>query len=153
MTNADRKRRRLRWWLMPLAVFLQVILLAACTSNRCDTPFGMGGQFDLSLPAYSPLANVGAMVIYRDSYGLEVGHRGIYVRRVTLNEFIALEITCPNDHDVALAVDPENDMLLRCPVCSSAFETIYGNPIEGSATPCPLYQYSTDYDGRMLLIY
>ncbi|MBP3762290.1 MAG: hypothetical protein J6I49_00240 [Bacteroidales bacterium] len=136
-----------------LAFIVLPLLLAGCVADRCRTPFGPGGEFDLSIPAYAPLAGTGAMVIQTDLYGYEVGHRGIFVRRSGFVDFVAFDCVCPNDHDIALQPDPGNDFLLRCPVCGSSFETVQGNPLEGSATGCPLYQYHTSLEGQRLFIW
>lgn len=138
-----------RLWLIVSAL----AAAAGCTPDRCNTPIGPGGQFDLTLPAYAAIGTVGAQAITHDIYGQVVGHRGIYVRRVTFTDFVAFEMSCPEDHEVQLVPDAENDVLLSCPGCGSRFETINGNPLEGSATACALYQYTADFDGQTLLIY
>lgn len=132
--------------LLPVAV-----LAAACTGDRCDPSFGDGGCFDLSLPSYSTLLDAGsALLIERDATGHEVGHRGIFVRR-EVSTFVAFDASCPKDHDVQLRAEDRDGIVLTCPACSSRFETVYGQPLEGSSTGCSLYQYTTHYDGGYLL--
>ena len=57
-------------------------------------------------------------------------------------------------HEVRLLADSDwGGSVLECPTCHSRFETEYGNPLEGSVTGCPLYQYNTQFDGYRLTIY
>lgn len=132
-----------------LFVFGVSLTLAACKTERCDTPFGLGGELDLLQPDFINLYNNpgGTLVINR-------GHKGILVNCVGLGEYAAFECACPLDHDVRmLPDDPTHAMLLECPQCGSRFEVYFGNPLDGSLTGCPLYQYNTAFDGRVLTIY
>ena len=68
--------------------------------------------------------------------------------------YVAFECTCPRDHDERLeSVEGWDYSVVKCGVCGSMFETTYGQPIEGSATGCPLYEYNTRVDGDQLIIY
>ena len=131
-----------------LYIVLLLVALVGCKADRCDTPFGEGGTIDITMPEFADLSNVGgAMTINR-------GHRGIHITRMSYSDFVAFECSCPNDHDVRLLPDTEwGNSVLSCPVCSSRFNALDGTPLSGSATPCPLYQYNTDFDGRLLTIY
>lgn len=128
---------------------LLTLLLVACKPERCDTPFGNGGSIDLTMEEFSNLYNhVGGTLV------ISCGYKGVLVRCSGFGEYTAFECACPNDHDVRLLPDDNREaMILTCPTCSSRFELVNGNPLEGSVTPCPLYQYHTAYDGRMLSIY
>lgn len=129
-----------------LLIALLLVVLASCKGDRCDTPFGKGDTFDIN--QFAELNNVGGAVI------LNRGYKGILVRRVNYSDFVAFECACPKDHEVALEIDGDwGAALLVCPVCGSRFETEYGNPLEGAATPCPLYEYRTSFDGNILSIY
>ncbi|MBR6048991.1 MAG: hypothetical protein IKP83_02385 [Bacteroidales bacterium] len=128
---------------------LAAALLTACKGERCETPFGEGATIDLTQAEFNNLYNNpgGTLVLNR-------GHRGILVRCAALGSYAAFECACPNDHDVTMLPDDEHFAIrLTCPVCGSSFDVVYGNPIEGSVTPCPLYQYGTSFDGQMLNIY
>lgn len=134
---------------LPLAL-LVACLAVACKGDRCDTPIGSVGTIDLTMPEYANLYNNpgGTLVL------AGVGHRGVLVQCIGLRDYVAFECACPKDHDVRLL--PNDDryaVLLTCPACESRFEVTYGNPLEGSATGCPLYQYSTSFDGRQLTIW
>lgn len=120
--------------------------MASCGGDRCNTPFGEGDSFDIN--QFSELNNPGGAVV------INRGHKGILVRRISYNDFIAFECTCPRDHEVRLqSVEGWNYAIVYCPTCGSRFETEYGNPIDGSATGCPLYQYNTSFDGQLLSIF
>lgn len=148
-------------WLTRLccvALFLisHCLFLTSCTKdNICDTPFGTGGTFNTLLPEYSALQTVGGTkIILLDQLGFEVGYRGIFVRRISFGEFLAFECACPNCHDVRLEpLEGWDGDVLECPDCHSCYETINGQPLEGAASGCPLYQYYTQYDGVFLEIY
>lgn len=130
-----------------MALFF-LFTLYGCVGDRCNTPFGEGGTLDVTMPDFAPLSNVGgSMMINR-------GHKGIMVTRVSYSDFVAFEASCPNDNDVLLDPDATwGNTVLVCNVCSSRFNALDGSVLDGSSTPCPLYQYSTAFDGRLLSIY
>lgn len=133
-----------RWMLI-----LPLLLMAGCKTETCSTPFGSGGTIDLTTAEFVNLYNhVGATLV------IGCGHKGVLVRCSGFSEYTAFECACPIDHEVRMLPDDEREALvLTCPACGSRFELVYGNPLEGAATSCPLYQYRTDYDGRLLTIY
>lgn len=125
---------------------LSALVVVSCGGDRCDTPFGEGGTFDIN--QFGELSNVGGSVV------INRGHKGILVRRTTYSSFVAFECTCTKDHEVRLqSAEGWDNAIMVCPTCGSMFETEYGNPIDGSAAVCPLYEYNTSFDGRMLSIY
>ncbi len=140
-----------RWLKVGLCCLLLPTLLApcACRPEHCNTPFGPGGTIDVTMPDFAALAGVGGSM----SIG-GIGSLGVHVTRTTYSDFVAFELACPADHQVRLEADPDwGGVILRCPACSSQFNALDGTPFNGSATPCPLYQYSTAFDGRILTIY
>lgn len=125
---------------------LSAPIFTSCGGDRCNTPFGEGGTFDIN--QFSELANVGGSVV------INRGYKGILVRRTTYSSFVAFECTCTKDHEVRLqSAEGWDNAIMVCPACGSMFETEYGNPIDGSAAVCPLYEYNTSFDGRLLSIY
>lgn len=132
-----------------LLFILPLLLFMGCKSERCTTPFGQGGTIDLTQAEFINLYNhVGGTAV------ISLGHKGVLVRCAAFSEYVAFECACPNDHEVRLLPDDENEaMILACPACGSRFELVNGNPLEGSVTSCMLYQYHTDYAGGMLSIY
>ena len=129
-------------------VALLALTLSACHPDTCDTPFGLGGTIDITMPEFHALVNVGgALTVNR-------GHHGIFVTRTGISDFVAFECSCPNGCDVRVLPEEEwGNSVLTCPVCTSRFSSLNGMPYDGSATPCPLYEYSTDFDGQNLTIY
>lgn len=133
---------------IPALIVLLSLLAVGCDPYQCSTPFGEGGQIDLSLPEFSPLLHPGGAVT------INRGHKGIFVTRVSYSDFVAFDCACPNDNEVALRPDEEwGNSVLTCPTCQSRFNALDGTPLDGSATPCMLYQYGTSFDGHFLDIY
>lgn len=132
-----------------LVLAVCMLLTAACSRDTvCDTPFGAGGAINIYQPDFAALMTVGGTVT------INRGYKGIFVRRVSYTEFSAFECACPYCHEVRLEpLEGWDGTVLRCPDCHSQFETIYGNPLEGSLTGCPLYEYRTLFDGTILEIY
>lgn len=126
-----------------------LFLFLSCTrDNICDTPFGEGASIDIYQPDFNALATIGGTVT------VNLGYKGIFVRRISYSDFVAFECACPNDHEVRLTPDPDwAGAVLKCSACGSLFETEYGQPLEGSASGCPLYEYRTHFDGNILDIY
>lgn len=129
--------------------FLVTILLAGCSRDTlCNTPFGEGGKIDIYQPDFAALQSVGGTVT------VNRGYKGIFVRRVSFSEFVAFECACPNDHEERLKpLEGWDGAVLECPVCGSKYETEYGQPLDGAASGCPLYEYYTHFDGYILEIY
>lgn len=135
-----------------LALLLALLAMGCCSCRReavCDVPFGEARcQIDPNSPLYPGLNTVGG---YEYLVG---GHQGIIVVRTGYDSFVAFERSCPNDHEVPVSVDKDfGAAVLRCPSCGSAFSTYTdGVPLEGSSTPCSLYEYGADYiDGVLYL--
>ncbi len=130
------------------AINLSLFTLSSCVGDRCQTPFGEGATIDVTMPDFAPLSNVGGSLM------INRGHKGIMVTRISYSEFVAFEASCPGGCDVRLEADPSwGNTVLNCPVCSSRFNALDGSALDGSSTPCPLYQYNTAFDGRLLSIY
>ena len=154
MENNKGKKRNGKWLTRTCCVALFLIfhfsflILTSCVGDRCNSPFGEGGTLDVTMPDFAPLSNVGGSLM------INRGYKGIIVTRVTYSDFVAFECACPGGCDVRLEADPAwGNTVLVCPTCSSRFNALDGSALDGSTTPCPLYQYSTAFDGRLLSIY
>lgn len=80
--------------------------------------------------------------------------RGILVYRLTMDDFLAYERTCPQDPiepNARIEVEPSN-ITVACPVCKSKYIMLDGTPFEGPARR-PLRKYQTSYNGSILHIY
>lgn len=131
-------------------VLITIILLASCSrDDDCNTPFGDGAQIDITQPDFNALLNAGGTVT------VNRGYKGIFVRRVSsYGEFVAFECACPYCHDERIVpIEGWDGTVLKCPRCGSMYETIYGQPLEGAASGCPLYEYNTVLEGYILTIY
>jgi len=136
----------------PLGIFtFGVIILAAlftgCTPEaRCDTPMG-DATCQLDLMQYPNLTGGNG---YEYLYG---GYQGIVVIRTSLEQYVAYERTCPHDHGRLAVSKDYGNTVLECPDCHSRFNAFAdGQPLDGSQTSCPLYQYSTHYSAGILYI-
>lgn len=82
------------------------------------------------------------------------GYKGILVYRVSDEDFVAYDRTCPYDPYEAhsrLEMDMGN-LIVVDTVCKSKFVILDGSIIEGPAT-VPLKRYRTTYDGSILHIF
>lgn len=151
--NEESRISSRRWLTQVFCVALFFILhsslIISCSPDTaCNTPFGEGAVIDIYQPDFNALTTVGGTVT------VNRGYKGIFVRRTSFSDFVAFECACPNDHEVRLEPDPDWDgAILRCRACGSLFETEYGNPLDGAASGCPLYEYRTHFDGYTLEIY
>lgn len=138
--------RRLFILLLPLMLFAACGKDNGCTVSIGATNFVINPN---SAGDWAGLNNVGG---YAYATG---GHRGVVIVRTGLNDFVAYERTCPEDNTSRVVVSESwGASILECPTCHSRFIVDnFGLPTDDSATPCPLYQYSTTYSGGELYIY
>ncbi len=133
-----------------LLLALSTIALTSCgREQRCNVPIGMTNfTIEPNSAYYSGLNNVGGYMY------LTGGHRGVVVIRTAYDQFVAYERTCPADSTSAVEVTSEWSFILECPKCHTLFAVnADGYPMDGGATACPLYQYSTTYSGGILSVY
>lgn len=103
---------------------------------------------DLTSTQYVELNSVGGYVY------LTGGHRGILVYRISVEDFIAFERTCPYDPDkdcARIEVEPSGLTTVDS-CCLSRFLILDGSVLRGPST-LPLKQYRTSFDGSILRIY
>lgn len=124
------------------------LVCEGCSPDRCNTPFGEGATIDIYQPDFNALVSVGGTVT------VNRGYKGIFVRRISFTDFVAFECACPSCHEERLQpLAGWDGGVLVCPNDSSKYETINGQPLEGAASGCPLYDYRTHFDGTILEIY
>lgn len=82
------------------------------------------------------------------------GYRGILLYRLTMDEFLAFERTCPWDPEKegARVEVEESGLTAVCPVCGSKYIILDGSPFEGPSTYL-LKQYHTNYNGDLLFVF
>lgn len=130
---------------------LFVALATSCGGDeRCAVPIGITNfQIEPNAAYYSGLNVVGGYIY------LTGGHRGVVVVRTGIDQFKAYERSCPADTNTAVVVSGDwGSSLLECPKCHTCFIVdAEGVPMDGGATHCPLYQYSTSYTGGVLYVF
>lgn len=90
----------------------------------------------------------------------ELPSRGIIVYRLSTNEFLAFERTCPHDPDACCSEEngcsrlivEESGLIVKDNCCESTYLILDGSNVEGPSNK-PLKQYRTSYDGRILHIF
>lgn len=103
---------------------------------------------DINSTLYVQLNTIGGWLY------LTGGYKGILVYRVSEDEFVAYDRTCPYDPyvtDSRLEMDMGN-LIVVDTVCKSKFVILDGSIIEGPAT-VPLKRYRTTFDGNILHIF
>jgi nitrite reductase/ring-hydroxylating ferredoxin subunit len=82
------------------------------------------------------------------------GNRGLIVYRMTSDQFMAYERTCPYDPQKEFARVNVNStgIIAVDSVCGSQFVLTDGSPIKGPSG-YPLNQYQTSYNGDLLRIF
>ncbi len=74
------------------------------------------------------------------------GYRGLFVYRLSTDEFRAYDRACPDDpHACTLNISEENALLVEAPCCDSSYLLTDGSPIEGPMG-YPLREYRTYFD-------
>lgn len=113
---------------------------------------------DLNDPEFFNLNAIGNFILVNSSTN-NLGYRasgydnnGIIVYRAQVDEFIALDRTCPHDYSldgtsIAVTVD---GIYAECPVCASQYALpSYGTPTSGPSR-YPLKMYKTSFNGQFV---
>lgn len=136
-----------RFILLTIVLF---VVVSCGKDDRCAVPFGLTNfKIEPNSAYYSGLNTVGGYMYFTG------GHRGVVVVRMAYDQFVAFERTCPADSNTAVvAAEDWGGSLLECPECHTLYNVYAdGYPLDGGATACPLYQYSTTYSGGELWVY
>ena len=136
--------------LAAMALVAAVALSACRRDSACRVPAG-----EATFSLYPDEATYHALNIVGGYEYFVGGHRGVVVVRTQQDAFVAYERSCPLDTNTQVSVSADlGSAVLECPKCHSRFSTFTdGVPLQGSATPCSLFQYSTMYDGDRLYVY
>jgi len=86
--------------------------------------------------------------VSRFKYFSQYGFRGVMVYRMTSDQFLAYDRSCPYDsqNPLAIVAVDATGLVAECPVCKSKYLLTDGYPFSGP-TKNPLIQYHTTYDG------
>ncbi|OIP02136.1 MAG: hypothetical protein AUJ98_02280 [Bacteroidetes bacterium CG2_30_33_31] len=128
-----------------------MILVISCdkpNQNQTIPNVAVDLYLDINSTIYVQLSTVGGWVY------LTGGYKGILVYRISADEFVAYDRTCPYDPYVAnsrLEMDLSN-LTVTDTVCKSQFVILDGSIISGPAT-VPMKRYNATFDGNILRIY
>ncbi len=74
------------------------------------------------------------------------GYRGIFVYRVSMDEFRAFDRACPdNPHQCTLSISDENLLMVEAECCESEYSLIDGSVSQGPSN-YPLREYRTSFN-------
>jgi len=130
-------------------LLITIITCFSCSNSDSYIPV-VAVQLQLNTldPQYQSLNGIGGW-----SY-VEGGSRGIIVFRSGFNEFKAYDRHCtyqPENSCGQVSITDSN-ILAQDSCCSSQFQLIDGQPIDGPATR-GLQQYSTSFDGNIIQVW
>lgn len=132
-----------------LLILVATLLVAAsCGKNTCHVPIGDArGDIGLLNPdAYNLLHAGGSVFAHGGNLGMWVVNTGL--------GYVVFEATCPNCQNCAVDTLSGWAGLMQCPQCESKFNAYAdGYPLNGSASVCPLHQYSCMQEGNVIHIY
>lgn len=142
-------------------LFLGIMILFGLLSTRCakeDDPLPwavVNIHIEPNSTLYINLNTVGGYEYLTANYP----SRGIIVYRISTNDFMAFERTCPHDPDACcdedgcarLIVEPDG-IIIKDECCESQYLILDGSNVTGPSVK-PLKQYRTAYDGKTLHIY
>ena len=137
-------------------IIFSVVLILLMVAGSCDKQVphetipnvAVDIYIDVNSTLYIQLNTIGGYLY------LTGGYKGILVYRVSQDEFVAYDRTCPYDPYVTesrLEMDMGNLTVIDT-VCKSKFVILDGSIIEGPAT-VPMKRYRTTFDGNILHIY
>lgn len=138
-----------RFFLVLFGIFLSVFNGCSEEENINEIPVvAVNIVLNPNSTEYSELNTAGGWVY------LTGGYRGIFVYRISTDEFTAFERACPHDWDTSSTrIIMDNSLsYLRCPSCNSTFNYLDGAVLQGPSR-YPLRPYQTDYNGTILRIY
>lgn len=130
-------------------VFLSIFIIESCKDDDSNIPYAdVNIYINVNSTQYIGLNSVGGSVY------LTGGFRGIIVYRLSPEEFVAFERTCPYDPEISTArVEVESSGLTVIDsTCGSRFILIDGSVYSGPATKS-LKSYRTNFNGEVLHIF
>jgi len=136
--------------IFPLVLTL-ILIAGSCdkqTAHETIPNVAVDIYIDVNSTLYVQLNTIGGWLY------LTGGYKGVLVYRISEDEFVAYDRTCPYDPYVIesrLEMDMGN-LIVVDTVCKSKFVILDGSIIEGPAT-VPMKRYRTTYDGSILHIY
>jgi len=147
-----------------LRIFLLICILSffhiTCNKEKYDVIPDVLVDFyiDLNDPEFFDLNAIGNYVLVNSNTN-NLGYKasgyddnGIIIYRAQVDEFIALDRTCPHDYALdgtSVAVDVDG-IYAECPLCNSIYALpSYGTPTSGPSK-YPLKMYRTSFNGQFV---
>ena len=134
--------------------FLLIALWSGCKKEEQQDPENQIPVVPVSIslnPNSTEYLRLNVVSGWETIYG---GYRGIIVYRISTNEFVAFERSCPYDWNqtTTKVIVDTSGLTISCPNCKSQFLILDGSPYQGPSH-YPLKQYQTSYDGNLLYIF
>lgn len=133
------------------------LVFAQCKKEEDPLPFAVVNIYlEPNSTLYINLNTVGGWEYITSNYP----SRGLIVYRISVNDFVAFERTCPHDPDACCDAEDgctrltveESGLVIKDSCCESEYLILDGSNISGPSVK-PLKQYRTSYDGKTLHIY
>lgn len=143
-------------YLILLGVILFGLVFSQCKKEDDPLPLAVVNIYiEPNSTLYINLNTVGGSEYITANYP----SRGLIVYRISVNDFVAFERTCPHDPDACcdedgcsrLNVEPDG-IIIKDSCCESQYLILDGSNVSGPSVK-PLKQYRTSYDGKTLHIY
>lgn len=133
--------------LLPFWFSLCLLLPTQCGSQYISIPVPTVHFVVRPYSIDNELATVGGYKIFEDK-----GYLGIFIYRLSHEEFLAYDLACPNHYqDLGTVKFNPQTLVLEANCCPTKFNILNGFP-ENSTLPSPLYQYSVRWQGNQELL-
>ncbi len=148
-------KKNLLYSLLGSLVFF-ALLVSQCKKEDDPLPFAVVNiRIEPNSTQYTNLNTVGGHEYLTANFP----SRGVIVYRISVDEFMAFERTCPHDPDACcdetgctrLKVEPDG-IIIKDECCESTYLILDGSNVAGPSVK-PLKQYFTSYNGKILHIY
>lgn len=140
-------------YLFLISFFNSIILMPSCDKNKDydEIPFAfVNFRINPNSSFYWRLNSTNGW----EKVTADDPSRGIIIYRLSENEFMAYERTCPYDpFEPEARINGEDFAItVACPTCASEYILLDGTPFKGPARR-PLKQYNTSYNGNSLHVF
>jgi len=139
-----------------LGLLFAALLITQCKKEDAPLPFAVVNiRIEPNSTQFINLNTVGG----HEYLTANPPSRGVIVYRISVDEFVAFERTCPHDPDACcdenscsrLNVE-EDGIIIKDACCESTYLILDGSNVSGPSVK-PLKQYFTSYNGKILHIY
>lgn len=139
-----------------LSVLMLALVFSQCKKEDDPLPFTVVNiSIDPNSTQFQNLNTVGG----HEYLTANSPSRGVIVYRISVNDFVAFERTCPHDPDAccdeiscARLIVEDDGIIIKDDCCGSTYLILDGSNVSGPSVK-PLKYYNTSYDGKTLHIY